>query len=115
MLKDYYQYPGKVIEIENVNATVQAVKGGSKTELRHIPVIEYYTKKDTSSFSEGKFNLFSFYDVGDEVTVLERKDDSYKASILSFWYYFLSIPELIVLLMLSFIKFGFYIKFIKKS
>lgn len=110
-LKDYNQYPGKVIDIEEVNVSLP--KSGYK--VRHIPVVEYYALKDTSSFSEGKDNLFASYDIGDEVTVIERKDNPYKSSIFSFWYYFLNIPELIIMLLICFILFGFYVKFIEQK
>jgi len=108
MLSDYSKYPGKVIEIEGVNVSYPGFKGKGGSELKNFPVVEYYIEKDTFSFSEGTLNYFSFYDKGDEVTVLERKDDCYKAHIYSFWYYYLLVPELIILLLLSFIIFAIY-------
>ncbi len=90
-------------------------KGSGGAEIRYIPVVEYYTKKDTSSFSEGKLNYFSSYNIGDTITVLERKDDSNKTTILSFWFYFLNTPELIFLLLICFFIYGFRKTFINKK
>jgi hypothetical protein len=114
-LSEYNQYPGKIIDIEKVNVSHPRKGGGYDNEVRYLPVVEYYSPKDTSSFSEGKRNLFAFYDIGDEVTVIERKDDTYKSSIFSFWYYFVSTPEIIVMMLIIFVSFGFYRTFIKKN
>ena len=105
-LSEYNKYRGKIIEVEEVNVYYPGFKNKGGYELRYIPLVEYYTKKDTSSFSEGTLNYFSFYKKGDEVTVLERKDNPYKTHIYSFWYYYLLIPELIILLLTSFILFA---------
>jgi hypothetical protein len=115
MLSDYYKYSGKIKGIEGVNVSYPGFKSKGGSELKNIPIVEYYTKKDTSSFSEGTLNYFSFYNKGDEVTVLERKDDPYKTHIYSFWYYYLLIPELITLLLICMIIFAICRVYITKT
>jgi len=102
-LSDYNKYQGKVIQIEEVNVYYPGFKNKGGYEIRYIPMVEYYTVKDTSTFSDGALNYFSSYERGDIITVLEKKNDRYKTHIYSFWYYYLSIPELIILLLISFI------------
>lgn len=114
-LNEYNQYLGKIIDIEKVNVSHPRRGGGHDIEVRYLPVVQYYSTKDTSSFSEGKRNLFAFYNIGDEVTVIERKDDTYKSSIFSFWYYFVSTPEVILMMLIIFVSFGFYKVFINKK
>ena len=113
-LDEYYRYPGKVVNLEKVNVTYVTMRGHDYV-VKNLPVVEYYTLKDTFSFSEAKQNFFSFYNVGDKVTILEKKNDSYKTTILSFWYYFMSVPELIILMLIAFVLFGSYFAFINKK
>jgi len=115
MLSDYYRYPGIIKEIEKVNVSYPGLKNKGGYAIKNIPVVEYHSKKDTSSFSEGTLNYFSFYNKGDEVAIIERKDDAYKAHIYSFWYYYLLIPELIILLLLSMIIFAICRMYITKT
>ena len=106
MLSNYHKYPGTIKGFETVYAHYPGFKTKGGYEPRRIPVVEYYSVRDTSSFSEGTLNYFSFYNKGQRITVLERKDDPYKACIYSFWYYYMFIPELILLLLISFIIFA---------
>lgn len=106
-LSDYNKYPGKIISIDTITIAAPVFKGSVKKEKRYNPEIEYYTEKDTISFYQRDLNYFSSYAIGDKVTVLDKKNVNNQATIKSFWYYFLSIPELIVLLLISFIIYGF--------
>jgi hypothetical protein len=106
MLSDYHKYPGVIKGFETVYARYPGYKSRGGYEPRRIPVVEYYSEKDTSVYSEGTLNYFSSYDQDQKITVLERKDNPYKTCIYSFWYYYMPIPELILLLLTSFIFFA---------
>ena len=105
-LSEYHKYPGTIKGFETVYVRYPGYKIRGGYEPRHIPVIEYYSKSGISTYSEGTLNYFSFYDKGDEITVLEKKDNAYETRIYSFWYYYLLIPELIMLSLISFIFFA---------
>jgi len=113
-LSEYNMYPGKVKGIEKVNVYYTGIKRRGGYAVRYIPQVEYYSAKDTSSFTDGTLTIFSYYETGDEISVLERKDDSYKAHIYSLWHYYLLVPELILLLLISFIIFAISKVFILK-
>lgn len=116
MLSDYYKYPGNIVAVEKVNIKEPYNPSHKRFGyVRHIPVVEYYAEKDRSNFSEGTLNYFSFYKKGDEITVLERKDNHYKAHIYSFWYYYLLIPKFTILLLISFIMYAIFRVYITKT
>jgi len=105
-LSNYNKYPGIIKGFETVDARYPGYKTKGGYEPRRIPLVEYYSERDTSSFSEGTLNYFSYFNKGQRITVLERKDDPYKAYIYSFWYYYMFIPELILLLLISLILYA---------
>lgn len=107
-LDEYYQYPAKVTGFREVQRKYPGYRGGGGYENVDIPVIEYYNGKDTVSFEAGQRNYFAFYSTGEELTVLERKDDKYKVKLHTLWYYYLPLPQFISLLLSLCVVMGIY-------
>ena len=103
-LKDYIKYPGVITAIEVIK---EAVPGsGVQKQARNIPVFKYYTATDTVEFRDYDLDIFSRYRVGEKITVVVKKN-IYEVDILSTGYYYFRLPELIILLFISFVLYGF--------
>lgn len=109
-LGEYNIYTGKVVDLTEITVT-ENYKGSRRHYTRTIPVIEYRTKNDTSVFEERRRFMIGF-NIGESVTVLEKKDNPYKAMVLSFWIYWVRFYELLTFLL---VVCGFYIVFIAKK
>jgi hypothetical protein len=107
---DYNQYPGVITGFTESNSYTPGFRGPATNETRVLPQLEYYTPKDTFAFDVGDMIILS-YDKGDKVTVLEKKDNPDKAVLYSFWSYYMSVPELITIMLISGVTFGIYFYF----
>lgn len=110
-LTNYKQYPGTVTSLRMITRTLPTHKGRSQTESYYVPVYEYYKGIDTIRDNEESSNLFSHYGVGEKITVLEKKINHENVSILSFESYYMTIPQLVILLLLIGILYGYTLTF----
>ncbi|MEL1244230.1 hypothetical protein AAEO56_08165 [Flavobacterium sp. DGU11] len=107
-LNEYNKYPGTITGFREAQRRYGGFRTGGGYETITIPTVEYYKDNDTINFEAGQLNYFAFYSKGENVTVLERKDDPYKTKLHTFWYYYMPIPHLIIVMLLSGLAIGMY-------
>lgn len=113
-LSGYNIYNGKVIAIESVMARYQQQRGYAYGK-RFIPLFEYYTKNDTIKTSDGRRVLYSNFAVGDPIKIIEDKIDSNQVRIYSLFFFWVKWEEILVLLLIYIIIYGFFKNFIIKK
>lgn len=119
-LKEYNIYEGEVIGFTNVTVTesVPSTRGHShsSTFSRDIPIIQYTDGNgELVSFEEGHRVIYSSFELYEKVKILENKQNTNKTVVLSFFYYWFHLYELIIFLLLLFIFYVFISAFIFKD
>ncbi len=107
-LSEYNKYPAKITGFREVQRRYPGYRGGGGYENVDIPVVEYYKGKDTVSFEAGQLNYFAFYSTGEQLTVLERKDDHYRVKLHTLWYYYLPVYQFLLLFVIFGVVAGIY-------
>jgi len=107
-LNEYNKYPGIIKGFTETDVYYPGFRGSGGYETRTMPEVEYYTQKDTFTFDAGKMSYFAKYDVGDAVTVLERKDNPDKAELYSFSGYYMQVYEFLTLILILGVVGGTY-------
>ncbi|NDI98809.1 hypothetical protein GWA97_06945 [Flavobacterium sp. LaA7.5] len=117
-LKKYNFFEGKVISIDvtHIKAKRRGRFGGGRAyEERYQPTVQYIRNNDTIVFTENRSNFFAkFYDIGDSVEVAQEKERIWNARIYSVWY-FLNTYEILIILLIWGILYGFVIFITKKQ
>ena len=116
-LKEYTIYEAKVVGFTNVTVTesVPSTRGHSSrtTYSRDIPIIEYKNNEGKIiSYEEGHRVIFSSFELNEKIRILENKENKYKITVYSFFYFWFHIYELVIFILLLFIFYVFISAFI---
>lgn len=126
-LRDYNIYNGKVIGFEKLLAldhTYSKVGGSESFGVeRTIPIVEYYTATDTLQHSEGRRSLSYYlindesviYNLGENIRVIQEKNDADEIRLLTLFHYWLYTHELIFIVLMGIIFYGFHKVYMRKK
>ncbi|MCO6163933.1 hypothetical protein [Flavobacterium sp. NRK F7] len=105
-IKDFDLIQGKVIAIEKVTVKECSRSGGCKYVDKYLPVIAFYCGDKKMEFSEGGEIVFNSLDAGDKVDLFVDTNNCYKVKINKLFYYWIQIPDLILIGLLLLIMTG---------
>lgn len=107
-IKDFDLIQGKVIAIEKVTVKECPYKGRKCIYVdKYLPIIEFYCGNKRVEFLEGGDILFKTLDAGDKLGIfVDINNNCYKVKINKLFYYWIQIPDLILIGLLLLIMTG---------
>ncbi len=97
-IKDFDTVKGKVIAVEKIAVKECPPRGGRCRYInKYLSVIEFYYNQKRMEFSDGSDAIYNSLHVGDEVGLFVESPSGYKVKVNNLFFYWLTIPDLIII------------------
>lgn len=105
LINNYDKMPAKVIDIETIMVK-KCVRNRCQYIKLEMPVIEFYLNNDRVVFEYGKEPLFETLNKNEVIEILIDKENKNNIIPNALFYYWLTLPDLILIGLVSFIYTG---------